>query len=178
MFFRNLLILTLTHFAITTISEASLVSRLLTKKKQDEFETSQYLDELPMLERIVVSKQKKAEITMTIGQTKTQFYKEFPPTDVWGYNGTSPGPIIEVEKDQKLKVFWKNNLPKKRLFEADTSMPMPGMPMPSGTPMPEGLAVTHLHGAVVMGSNPNDRKHNSDGWPDFWTVPGETQVAE
>ncbi|NLC18219.1 MAG: hypothetical protein GX757_03185, partial [Clostridiales bacterium] len=32
---------------------------------------------------------------ITMLETKHKFHKFFPPTKVWGYNGTYPGPTIE-----------------------------------------------------------------------------------
>lgn len=118
---------------------------------------------------------KTSQITLTLSQFETQFYQTLPKTKIWGYNGSSPGPTIEVESGKKLTVFWKNNLPKVHLLPSDGSL-MPGMSVNAN--LPPVRAVTHLHGAAVMDAGPSNRFHNNDGWPDFWTLPGETQVAE
>ena len=44
--------------------------------------------------------------------------------------------------------------------------------------MPDVRMVTHLHGAAVSESDPMDRAHNNDGWPDAWIRQGQEQIAE
>ena len=130
-----------------------------------------------------------------------------PP--IWGYfprvpgwpltQATTPGPTIEVEKDQFVRIHWKNELPSQHLFASpklsDTRGVMPGesvimdgpkscdpMPMaspdPSAPQLPDVRNVTHVHGAAVPEPAPLDRLHNNDGWPDAWNVPGQEQITE
>src|SRR5699024_4171112 len=44
-------------------------------------------------------------------EAKHKFHRYFPPTIVWGYNGSYPGPTIEAYKDVPIKVEWDNRLP-------------------------------------------------------------------
>lgn len=86
-------------------------------------------------------------------EAKHRFHSLFPPTTVWGYNGTYPGPTIVVPKDIPVKVKWENKLPKKHLFPVDHTL--------HGTmDTPDVRTVVHLHGANVAS--------DSDGHPDAW----------
>lgn len=86
-------------------------------------------------------------------ETKHRFHKAFPLTTVWGYNGTYPGPTIEVPKDVHVKVKWENKLPKKHLLPVDHTL--------HGTmDTPDVRTVVHLHGANVAA--------DSDGHPEAW----------
>ena len=39
-----------------------------------------------------------------------KLHSDLPPTQLWTYAGKCPGPTIEVKKDQKVVVKWKNEL--------------------------------------------------------------------
>lgn len=141
---------------------------------------TQYIDALPIPKHIVIKTQphgKAVHLTMTMSQFKTKIHSDLPEQMVWGFNGSSPGPVIEVERDQKLIVHWKNSLPTTHLFEA----PKPDLALSLGLCLPttpDVRTVTHLHGAEVTETNPQDRLHNNDGWPDSWILPGAEQIAE
>jgi spore coat protein A len=144
-----------------------------------------FVDELPIPPVVRVPSQSgPVDLDLHLSQFKARFYRDLPETDVWGYNGSSPGPTIEVERGQELHVHWINDLPQAHLFPRADEM-MPGMAAGGhghGHSMPEVLPavrnVTHLHGAVVSELDPMNRAHNNDGWPDAWNVPGEAQLAE
>jgi len=157
-------------------------------------EIEKYVDELPIPPRISVPRTSgTAEITVRIQQLTTQFHRDLPPTQAWGFVGTSPGPTIEVERDQKLRVRWVNDLPSKHILAAPLMMPEdPNFlydrcgfggwtprrrPMPMPTDLPDVRAVTHLHGAAVAQPSRQGRKDN-DGWPDNWLTSGQEQIAE
>src|SRR5437868_5679798 len=69
-----------------------------------------YVDALPIPTRIKVSKNTH-DITITMNQFAFQAQSTLSQTQEWGYNGISPGPTIEVEKGQLVRVHWKNELP-------------------------------------------------------------------
>jgi spore coat protein A, manganese oxidase len=128
-----------------------------------------FKDELPLPARITVPAD-SSEITMTLGSAQVQFHSSFAASPALGYNGSSPGPTIEVESGHPLRVHWVNALPAKHIFPAPAGqMALDG---------PDLRGVTHLHGAVVYQPSSRDRSRNSDGWPDLWTVTGEEQVAD
>jgi spore coat protein A len=86
-------------------------------------------------------------------EVKHKFHKYFPPTTVWGYNGTYPGPTIEAYKDVPVQVKWTNHLPDKHLLPVDHTL--------HGTMnTPDVRTVVHLHGANV--------EAHSDGHPEAW----------
>ena len=82
-----------------------------------------------------------------------RFHKYFPLTNIFGYNGTYPGPTIEVQKDVHIKVKWENKLPSKHILPVDCTL--------HGTiDTQEVRTVVHLHGAKV--------ESDSDGYPEAW----------
>src|SRR5690349_7835551 len=46
----------------------------------------------------------------------TKMHRDLPPTKVWGYNGTCPGPTIEVRRGAPAAFRWDNNLPPTHLL--------------------------------------------------------------
>ena len=81
------------------------------------------------------------------------FHKNFPMTEVWGYNGIVPGPTIEATKDVPTYVKYRNKLPDKHFLPIDTSL--------HGIyDSAEVRSVVHLHGANVASA--------SDGHPEAW----------
>ncbi len=129
-----------------------------------------YVDALPIPPRIDVKATPGATATIDVRLTpmRARLHRDLPEVDAWGYEGTSPGPTISVERGQKLEVHWINALPATHVFP---------LPMGADVITPDVRAVTHLHGAAVAEPEPMNRDLNSDGWPDAWIVPGETQRA-
>ncbi len=98
-------------------------------------------------------KRSELHYNIVMRETKHRFHKYFPYTTVWGYNGTYPGPTLEVPKDVTVKVKWENKLPKKHLLPVDHTL--------HGTmDTPDVRTVVHLHGANVAA--------DSDGHPEAW----------
>ncbi len=131
-----------------------------------------FQDELQIPEVIDFTKQGKTEETIKIKNGKTTLHKNLPETDIWGYNGTYPGPSIEVEQGKKIAIEWKNLI-------NNSSFPAVAVVDNSGTQAEYGhspivakqdfpkvidtssipnVAVVHLHGAST---NPDQ-----DGWTD------------
>jgi len=133
---------------------------------------TKFVDSLPIPKRILLNGLKGAgpfELTVPISQFQAQIHRDLPATTEWGYDGSSPGPTIEVERGQTVRIHWLNKLPATHLF-----------PTPKGADAikPDVRAVTHLHGAKVTQTDITDRLHDNDGWPDAWTVSGQEQIAE
>jgi spore coat protein A, manganese oxidase len=162
-----------------------------------------FVDPLPTPPRIVVPAGQE-ELTISLQQFNSRLHRDFTSdTPMWGYNGVSPGPIIEVESGHPLRIHWKNELPTTHVFAAPAGMsmdiPLPGSrfvfdgPRLDGEEAGRGMAslmgmdpmnmapdvrnVTHLHGAKVWEDSPLNSLTNNDGWPDTWTVPGQEQIA-
>ncbi len=147
---------------------------------QPQFQFEKYADPLPIPERILVNRSGKssAELNMPMTQFQMKLHRDLPIQTVWGYAGRYPGPTIEVDSDQFLRVHWKNALPQKHIFPLPRGMDngiTRGLCLPLA---PDVRTVTHLHGAEVSEPNPLDRLHNNDGWPDSWVTPGQEQIAE
>lgn len=109
------------------------------------------------------SGQRKEYYNIIMEETKHRFHKCFPLTRIWGYNGTCPGPTIEVMKDVPILVKWMNCLPCKHLLPVDHTL--------HGTMnTPDVRTVVHLHGANV--------EADSDGHPEAWFTRNYTTVGE
>ena len=98
---------------------------------------------------------------VSISQFTQQLHSELPPTTLWGYNGTYPGPTFDVQRGVPIKVKWTNDL------VDGTGAPLVHHLLPydstvhgAGTEFPEVRVVTHLHGGVV--------EPESDGFPEYW----------
>ena len=101
------------YISITNVSEDQAITVDPSKPET----IPKYVDELPFpyLARPVRQYNHYSDdepfyqISMLEGKHK--FHKYFPPSKIWGYNGTYPGPTIEVMKDTKIKVKWINEVP-------------------------------------------------------------------
>ncbi|SHN29431.1 multicopper oxidase family protein [Actinacidiphila paucisporea] len=120
--------------------------------------------------------------SVTIRQlaTTVQYHSELPPTPVWAYEGSVPGPTIDVRSGQRIRVAWENRIsgsfPATAIavpFTGLDSLLAPGRG--SATPDPAVAAlpawnVVHLHGSVTGGGN--------DGWTENGVSPGQAQLSE
>jgi spore coat protein A, manganese oxidase len=105
------------------------------------------------------------EIAMT--EQFQQLHRDLPPTRVWGYAGSYPGPTIEAWRDETVTVIWKNDL---RVYETgelrtthalNVDECLHGPDMTGQMP----VAIVHLHGGKVA--------PESDGYPEWAFPPGE-----
>src|SRR5260370_6721603 len=86
---------------------------------------------------------------------QVQLHSELPPSEVWTYEGSLPGPTIEVSRGQHVQVEWINAIPEDQPYPItavtapDGSQNEPGR---SGRPLNQTVAtlppwtVVHLHG--------------------------------
>lgn len=120
-------------------------------------ELTPFVDSLP-IPKYLKPKRRCRDFTyyeVRMQETASQMHAELPePTKVWGYEGQVPGPIIEAERGECLRVKWINELPDKHLLPVDKSL------HGSHEHMPEVRTVVHLHGAEV--------RPESDGYPEAW----------
>ena len=89
-----------------------------------------------------------------------KLHRDLPPTRLWGYEGTFPGPTFETRSGDELLVEWVNRLPHNHLLPIDYTI------HGAGRDNPDVRAVVHLHG----GKTPPD----SDGYPEDWYLPGKS----
>jgi spore coat protein A, manganese oxidase len=113
-----------------------------------------YVDPLPVLPVIEPNGSHKVSIGLKECLQKT--HRDLPPTRVWGYDGTWPGPTIKVRSEKPITVDWINELPTKHFLPIDTTL------HGAGADLPEVRTVTHVHGARVM--------PGSDGYPEAWST--------
>jgi spore coat protein A len=127
---------------------------------------SKFVDPMP-IPAIAVPVSRSDQSKETFYQIKMKkaghrFHKDFPITSIWGYNGTYPGPTIEVTKDVPIKVKWENSLPSEHFLPIDHTL--------HGTmDTPDVRTVVHVHGARV--------EADSDGHPEAWFSRGNKIVG-
>ena len=118
-------------------------------------------------------------VRMSMRPGLQQVHSALAPTPMWGYDaggGPSwPGPTIQAVRDTPLRLEQTNALGGRHLFHdsLDHHLPHHGCPELDGRQLTHEHAdlprtSTHLHGARVA---PTD-----DGFPDLWSVAGETAV--
>jgi o-aminophenol oxidase len=118
----------------------------------------------------------KRQLTVTMREAWTNLHSELPATRLWTYDGSFPGPTIEVHEGQRLQVRWRNAL--------TGQIPLTAVVVPGATPtpgrqggIPDPLVaalppwtVVHLHGSHTDGGN--------DGWTENAGLPGTSGLSE
>ena len=122
-----------------------------------------YIDALPLpsILKPVATVKGVAQYQVTMSEFRQQLHAQLPPTTLWGYNGSYPGPTFEARTGQPVSVRWNSNLPNRHLLPVDSTL--------HGAMGPEVRNVVHLHGAKVLPT--------SDGRPEAWFTPGFTEVG-
>jgi FtsP/CotA-like multicopper oxidase with cupredoxin domain len=107
-----------------------------------------------------------------------QLHSELPPSEVWTYEGSLPGPIIEVWRGQHVQIEWINALP------ADQPYPITAITAPDGSQNEPGRSgrpanstvarlqpwtVVHLHGGRTAAV--------SDGWTENASLSGQATTS-
>ncbi len=107
--------------------------------------------------------EKLAYYRIPLHETRVRVHRDLPPTRMWTFGGSFPGPTIETQSGRGIVVDWVNQLPSRHFLPIDHTLhgAEPGVP--------EGRAVVHLHG----GRTPPE----SDGYPDDWTTSGHAQTC-
>jgi FtsP/CotA-like multicopper oxidase with cupredoxin domain len=135
-----------------------------------------FVDKLPMPPRLVFSEPGRTVVRLESAEHR--FHRDLPPSRVWTYGGSLPGPTIEVDRGVELEVRWENHLtgPLPVVVTVAPEFAVNGVPaqcMPGrsgGRPDPavaalSGFAVVHLHGGMTQAS--------SDGWTENIAAPGQ-----
>jgi FtsP/CotA-like multicopper oxidase with cupredoxin domain len=142
---------------------------------------TKFLDPLPTPPVITVAPHDDLSwLQITMRTAHVKLHSQLPPTTVWTYNGSFPGPTIMVRRGQKLRVNWQNKItgsfPVTAVqVQSATPFATPGPGRAGATPRPEVAAlppwtVVHLHGAETGADN--------DGWPENAVLPGRSQLSE
>jgi spore coat protein A len=96
-------------------------------------------------------------------QFQMKVHRDVPPTKFWGYEGTCPGPTIEVRSGDPVFVEWSNELPDKHFLPIDHTL------HGAEKDKPEVRTVVHLHGGRTG--------PESDGYPEDWFLPGQSKTS-
>ena len=152
----------------------SWASRALTMDRDHPLQP--FVDVLPVPDRRVVTEPSRLTIPLRTGLHR--YHRDLPPSPVWTFDGTVPGPTVEVHRGVPLEVRWENgltgNLPV--IVTVAPANELDGVPVQTtlgrsgGRPDEEaaalsGYAVVHLHGALTYAT--------SDGWTENLTAPGQ-----
>jgi spore coat protein A, manganese oxidase len=100
---------------------------------------------------------------MTMGEVQSRVHRDLDPTRMWGFNGLSPGPMIEARSGNGVLVEWASQLPQRHLFTIDHNL------MGAERDKPDVRSVVHLHGAKVP--------PESDGYPESWFLSGKSSTC-
>lgn len=128
-----------------------------------------YVDPLPIPQRIVSKATRPCPESpsrsvpfyrIAMQELHAKIHRDLPLTRVWGFNGTSPGPLIETRTGEGLLVEWVNSLPTKHFLPIDHTL------HGAGRDVPEVRSVIHLHGGRTPPA--------SDGYPEEWYVTGKS----
>jgi spore coat protein A, manganese oxidase len=126
---------------------------------------SKFVDELPILPILKPTWKDPFltyyEVNMT--EFKQSLHRDLNDTTVWGYEGSYPGPTIEVESGERVFIKWINNLPDRHLLPIDYTV------HGAHKDVPQVRTVVHVHGASV--------EPDSDGYPDAWFTNGFSIVG-
>lgn len=100
---------------------------------------------------------------IAVRERLVKIHRDLPPTRMWCFGDSFPGPTIETRSGQPMLVEWENQLPARHFLPIDHTLDG------AGPGVPNVRAVVHLHG----GRTPAE----SDGYPENWIVPGQTQTC-
>ena len=119
-----------------------------------------------------------ARLVVTLQTATHKFHRDLPPSRVWAYEGSLPGPTIDVTRGVAVEVLWENHLsgPLPVIVTAAPEYAIDGVPVQcvpgrsGGEPDAaaaalSGFSVVHLHGAMTLA--------NSDGWAENMAAPGQ-----
>jgi spore coat protein A, manganese oxidase len=118
---------------------------------------------IPPLARSAGTKGQIPVYRLPMRQMERKIHRDLPPTRMWGFESTSPGPTIEARRAEPLFVEWANELPHKHFLPIDHSI------HGAGPEIPDVRTIVHLHGGRVP--------PESDGYPENWYTPGKSVVS-
>lgn len=99
---------------------------------------------------------------LAMREMRLRLHRDLPPTRVWGFNNSSPGPIFETRSGHGLLVEWANELPAHHFLPIDHTLGG------AGPGVPDVRSVIHLHGGRTPAA--------SDGYPEDWYIPGQSRI--
>jgi spore coat protein A, manganese oxidase len=102
-------------------------------------------------------------LRIAMRESQIKVHRDLPPSKMWAYNGSVPGPTIEARTGQGLSIDWANELPGEHFLPIDHTL------CGAGANLPQVRTAVHVHGARVP--------PESDGFPEDWKKPGEVYTA-
>jgi o-aminophenol oxidase len=144
-----------------------------------EYGLTKFVDPLPIPARITVPSQAtEASVRITMRPAHVTLHSQLPPTCVWTYDGSFPGPTIEVRSGQRLHITWENAITGPfpvTAVQVPVARATPGPGRDGAEPRAEVAAlppwtVVHLHGARTNAWN--------DGWTENAALPDNLQRSE
>jgi len=118
-----------------------------------------FVDPLP-IPAIATHTGKPHHYRIEMSELTVKAHRDLPPTRLWGFNSSSPGPVIEARSGESVAIEWMNRLPAKHLLPIDHNI------HGAEGDKPEVRSIVHVHGAKVP--------PQSDGYPEDWYVPGKS----
>jgi spore coat protein A len=100
---------------------------------------------------------------MAMREVRQKVHRDLPPTRMWSFGDSFPGPTIETESGPPMIVEWANELPVRHFLPIDHTL------HGADKSLPEVRSVVHLHGGRTPAA--------SDGYPEAWVVPGKSQTC-
>ena len=144
-------------------------------------ELAPFVDPLPIPQRLIAA-QLDGHLTVWMRAGEHRFHRDLPPSRIWGFDGTVPGPTIEAERGTPVTVEWQNAIDgpfpvavtiAPQHLNAD-GVPVQCLPGLSGGSLRRdaaaltGHTVVHLHGALTPAPY--------DGWAENLFAPGQVAV--
>ena len=141
-----------------------------------------FVDALPLPPRVLA--REHDHLTVRIRVASHRFHRDLPPSRVWTFEGTVPGPTIEAERGSPVRVEWRNELDGAlpvlvTVAPAETDgdgVPVQCLPgLSGGIADPQaaalkGFTVVHLHGGLTPAAY--------DGWTENISAPGQHAVSD
>jgi FtsP/CotA-like multicopper oxidase with cupredoxin domain len=142
-----------------------------------------FVDVLPHPSRLL-ARAHDGRLTVRIRVASHRFHRDLPPSRVWAFEGSVPGPTIEAERGWPVRVEWRNDLDGAlpvvvTVAPAETDgdgVPVQCLPGLSGgiadpdAAMLTGFTVVHLHGGLTPAAY--------DGWTENISAPGQHAVSD
>ncbi len=134
---------------------------------------------MPIILRPHKTDDQRYSLRIQMRPAQVQLHSELPPSEVWTYEGSLPGPTIEVTRGQSLQAEWINAIP------GDEPYPITAVTAPDGTQNEPGRSgreanstvatlppwtVVHLHGGRTAAV--------SDGWTENATLSGQSTTSD
>jgi spore coat protein A, manganese oxidase len=130
----------------------------------DGGDLTKYVDPLPIPGVLSPTTPGGSHYQVEMSEFAQQLHRDLPPTTVYGYNHSYPGPTFEARRNRPITVQWVNNLPlEPHLLPLDTTIE------DSPPTLPPVRVSPHLHGGHILSA--------FDGQPDAWFTSGSPPIT-